>query len=148
MNFAPEHPVARRGHRWATVRLAVLAAALLLVAACSDSPVTPSGPGELLVVVESPHGAEGAVLLEVSGSTPISVRAENPPGDLLFMEAVEGVTLVVLIRTEPGELSLLMEVEAVDDPPTIEVLSVVDGDDQLREEIGGYSIRTSPAGGS
>ena len=139
--------ILRRGRFSPVRRLAIVAVAGFLVAACSDSPVVPSGPGSLVVTLESPHGPEGAALLEVSGSSFHSIGSAASQGTLVFVEEMAEEALVVVIREEAGEISFEMEVEDMATPPSIRVLSVVDGDDQLREGMGGYEIRVDRAGG-
>lgn len=126
-----------------------LLAGFFVLSACSDSPSVPSGPGELLVTLESPHGSEGAAVLEVTGGSFASARLLHSHEGLLFTEHLTPEeALVAVILDAPGEVRFLITLDDLGAPPSVGVHSVSDGQDRLRSSTAGYQVKlTSPEEG-
>jgi hypothetical protein len=97
----------------------------------------PSGPGELYANILSPDGAvDGAVVLEITGPTG-SESITSDFGDVFF-ERDGNITRVVLVLDDPGLLSFQMRVEDVSELPTVTIVQVADGNNQLRTSVSEY----------
>jgi hypothetical protein len=112
-----------------------LAVATLLVAC--DGSTEPSGPGTLTASLVSPNGAEGAAVLDITGTVETvtgndDVAAYTTPG-------ATG-TRVVLVRMNPGALTVRFRVPDVSRPPQVSVVEVADGDDRVRSSLDGYRV--------
>ncbi len=97
----------------------------------------PSGPGELHANILSPDGSvDGAVILELAGPTGTgSITSDF--GDVFF-ERDGAITRVVLILDDPGLLSFRMRVDDVSELPTVTIVQVADGNNQLRTSVSDY----------
>lgn len=114
----------------------------LVLAGCTDSPTAPApSPGELIATLQSPNGAEGAAVLQLSGIGLGVVRADST--GLVFSERQGNVARVALILPTPGEARFRVRVEDIHTPPTATVLEVAGADNQLRGSLAGYSVRFS-----
>jgi hypothetical protein len=60
-------------------------------------------------------------------------------GQVFARQGVGVVTLVVVLD-KPGEIAFRMSVADIRSPPTVTVLEVADGDDQVRETLAGYEV--------
>jgi hypothetical protein len=127
-----------RRRAWGAARW--LAPLLVLGALACDatSPRGPSGPGEVAARLVSPNGAEGAAVLELSGSGIGAVRASA--GTTLFIAAEGATTRLVLVRETPGELAFHVHLADRATAPTARVIEVAGGDDQLRTSLTGYRV--------
>ena len=109
--------------------------------ACQDlGPSTPKGPGAIHVDMESPNGAEGSAVFELSGGTGLGVVSSF--GGEVFYDHNYGteVTLVVVVMDVPGELQFKIRTANVGDLPTVSILQVADGNDVLRGSLEGYQV--------
>lgn len=129
------------------LRARALGLALLLTAlsACLDGP-TGGGArsGEMRASLVSPHGFEGAAVLEVVSGEMLDVASPGP-----FVRVYWGpanVRRVVVIRRDPGEISFRLLARDVNDPPELRVLEVAGPDDALRPSLSGYSVTVTRGG--
>ena len=116
----------------------VLAVAALAFASLScDSTEPGGGPGTVTAVLVSPNGAEGAAVLDVTGT----VESFTPvDGVSMYTTPSSGGTRVVLVRLTPGELSVNLRVANTSEPPPVSVVEVADGDNKLRSPVSGYQV--------
>ncbi|HEX2205979.1 MAG TPA: hypothetical protein VHG91_21870 [Longimicrobium sp.] len=112
-------------------------AALLALGACDDPPADPPTPGTLTATVVSPHGAEGAVLLELSGEGVGAVTA--PAGQRIFTQGTDPVR-VLLVLPQPGQARFSVAVADTKEEPEVDFLEVADGANQLRPSLAGYRV--------
>lgn len=119
-------------------RAALVTLALTLLAGCGDAPSGPPVPRDMVAVLVSPSGPEGAAVLDLSGGGFSAVRADS--GTTLFAEPSGNAARVVLIRSEAGELRFRLRLENEKNPPSVTVVEVADGADALRDP-GGYTVR-------
>ena len=87
--------------------------------------------------VISPNGLEGAVVLELEGTYP-SVTA--PSGSQVFTHAGDGVTRVVIVLTNPGNIEFTLTLDDVGEEPDVRILEVADGANELRMSLRGYRV--------
>lgn len=123
----------------APMRMRRLAPLLVLaaLAACDGGTGSDTAGGEYIAALESPHGAEGAALLELSGEGVQDVYSASLS---LFDQPVSGGRRVMLIREPAGRLEFRVRMAAGNGPPTVRVLEVVDGGDQPRASTDGYTV--------
>lgn len=128
------------------VPTSALLLALLLASACIDS-VDDLGPGPgtetvlLDAVLESPHGPEGAVLLDVSAEEVVSIQAVDSETEVVGRPAAGGRSQVALVRQFPGEIGFRMTVVESVETPDVRILQVADWENRLREGVDGYELR-------
>jgi hypothetical protein len=116
-------------------RLVLLAVASLGIAACDST--DPGGPGTITASVISPNGAEGAAILDVTGV----VDTVTSGGDLRAFSTVTPTgRRVIVVRSNPGALSVRLRVPDVSQPPSVSIVEVADGDDSLRSSLAGYRV--------
>jgi len=96
-------------------------------------------PGDLVVRLVSPNGSEGAAVLQTTdgGITEIAVAA----GLQAFHWTEGGLTRIVLLRDEAGEIRFVISVEDQNRPPQLEIVEVADGANRLRASLAGYSVQ-------
>lgn len=124
--------------------LLVLACALLL-AACDGGGTGASAPGgEFIAALRSPHGPEGAVLLEVAGAGLTFVGTSSAS---LFQQPVSGGWRVMLVREPAGVIEFRVHVTPGNELPSVRVLEVVDAEDRMRPDTEGYTVEFTPARG-
>jgi hypothetical protein len=99
----------------------------------------PSGPGELHAnVVASGVANDGAAVLELTGVTGLgSINSDD--GDV-FYERDGNTTRVVVVLREPGLITFFMRVEDVSEIPSLTVVQVADGNNELRSSISDYDV--------
>lgn len=125
-------------------RFALLAPALLVMA-CNDSTEPPRG-GTYTARLQSPHGAEGAASIRLMGTGITSVASAT--GTLFAGEPAAGAGQSIVVVQEPaGTIEFTVTVAAGHDAPTAQVVVVVDGADQPRASLAGYSVAFSRGGG-
>ncbi len=108
-----------------------------VIFACTPEPTSPGPPGILHAVLLSPEGPEGSAVLELTSTGLGEVMAVE--GQVFARQGVGVVTLVVVLD-KPGEIAFRMSVADIRSPPTVTVLEVADGDDQVRETLAGYEV--------
>lgn len=122
------------------IRLPLLVLPLLLaLAACDGGQGTGAAlsGGEFIATLESPHGAEGAAILEITGA---GVEEVSAAAATLFQQPVSGGRRVVLVREPAGRIEFRVRVAPGNDVPDVRVLQVVDGNDALRPSTDGYTV--------
>ena len=117
--------------------LALLLLAPALAACDGGGTGAETAGGEYIAALESPHGPEGAALLEVMGTGVESIRGTSLS---LFRQPISGGTRVMLVREPAGRLEFRVRLTAGSPLPTVRVLEVVDGADQPRPSVEGYEV--------
>ena len=115
----------------------VLFAALALTVVSCDSTEPNGGPGTVTAVLVSPNGPEGAAVLDVSGAVESFTGTKDVS---VHTTPASGGTRVIIVRLNPGELSVNMKVANTDEPPPVTVVEVADGDNRLRTSTTGYQV--------
>ena len=125
-----------------------LSVAIALAAvACDDAPPEPEPvPGDVTVTLVSPNGSEGAAVLATADAGIVGVTAEEPVRVFHWREG--GVSRIVALRDEAGEIRFTMSLEDVARPPRLEVVEVADGTNRLRSTLTGYEIDVARLGGA
>lgn len=124
--------------RW----MLAMAAALLVIVACSDEPTNPgTGPGTLVVRLTTPNSDDEALSFEISGPVD-SVTAAG--GSLqLFTRRVDGSTVLgaVIGPLDNGAI-VILHVPDVSAAAGYRVaaLEVADQEDALRPSLAGYAL--------
>ena len=116
----------------------VAAIGVLLATGCEDSPTGLSGPGLLHVTLVSPNSDDGAVVLELSGGS--TYRSFVMDFGEVFAEQDGNTTRVVAVKNDPGTIVFRMRAEDVGDLPTVTVVQVAAGNNDLRASVSGYSV--------
>jgi hypothetical protein len=115
-----------------------LVPALLALAACEGGTgASSSAGGEYLAALQSPNGPEGAAMLELTGG---GVEAIAAASATLFQQPVNGGVRLMLIREAPGRVEFRLIVAPGSELPTVRVVQVVDGDDNVRPSTDGYEV--------
>ena len=112
----------------------------LALAACdggSDGTGAATEGGEYIAALVSPNGPEGGAILEMSGGGVEEVVAASAT---LFRQPVTGGQRLMLIRDAPGRVEFRVRMAAGSAPPTVRVVQVVDGDDNVRASTDGYEV--------
>jgi hypothetical protein len=123
--------------------LMLVALAVTSAVACEDSgPTGPSGPGVITVELASPGGPEGSAVFEVSGGGGFTSVAAT--GAEVYYDLRADLVRVVVIMDGPGQIRFRLGTADVGDLPTVTVLQVADGDDQLRSSLAGYEVELFP----
>lgn len=122
-----------------TMRLLLRLLALLIPLAACDGGGTGTAPlgGEYIAVLQSPHGAEGAAILELTGEGIQEVVAASAT---LFQQPVNGGRRVMLVREPGGRIEFRVRLAEGAGLPAVRVLQVVDGDDVPRSSTDGYQV--------
>lgn len=122
---------------------AFLAACLgiVILVACGDDSAGPrAAPGVLEARLASPHGPEGALLVEIDGPLG-SVTTQTGH---LFHHRAEGRTQVLVVLEDGGEIRFRIEVPDANQVPTYRIIEVSGPDDALRPDLAGYVLRFDP----
>lgn len=127
------HPSTRTAMR---SRFVIPFLAVAVLAAC-DSGTGAEAGGEYIAALESPHGAEGGAILEMTSAGVESVDAASLS---LFRQPVSGGHRLILVREPAGRLEFRVRLTPGSVPPEIRVLEVVDGNDQPRPSMDGYTV--------
>jgi len=118
---------------------AVLAA--VGVMSCDSEPSGPTGSGTFLVTVTSPNGPEGAAVLSLSGGIGLGEVASTA-GDVFVERGADAIRIVVILD-QPGQIRFTASSDDVGTPPSVVLLQVADGDNHLRESLGGYDVEVA-----
>jgi hypothetical protein len=116
--------------------LASLAAALALAACDGGTDSAPAG-GEYIVTLESPHGPEGAAILEIADQ---GVESITSSAVTLFRNRISGGQRLVLVREPAGPIQFRVRLAEGSDFPEVRIIEVVDGQDQRRPSTEGYEV--------
>ena len=140
---ASDHPRPRRtmplSTRWTVPVL------LLALAGCDGGGTDAAqAGGEYIATLESPHGPEGAAVLELAGSGVETIRATSLS---LFRQPIGGGTRLVLVREPAGRLEFRVRMAPGSPLPAVRVVEVVDGDDRQRASLAGYEVAFTPVRG-
>jgi len=119
------------------MRRLVIPLAMLALALTACDSTDPGGDANLTAVLVSPNGAEGAAILDVTGTVE-SFTA--PSGMSVYTTPSGNGTRVIVVRLAPGELSVNLAVADASNPPAISVVEVADGNNQLRQSVSGYTV--------
>jgi hypothetical protein len=124
-------------------RLAIALAVSVLLAGttggCDFGLWGPSGSGVIRIRIQSPYGAEGAALLELSGGVglgPVTIDS----GQAFFQHGAD-TSRIVVVLDEPGEIHFLVRSEDIGTLPHVTLLEVADGSNHLRESLTGYKVK-------
>jgi len=99
------------------------------------------GPGFLDGILFSPNGAEGAVVLRLTGAQIGEIELD---GGSVFQETDGNTTRVVVILDEPGSVQLRVYVAERSEPPDVTLVEVADGNNQIRTHLAGYRLEFTP----
>lgn len=139
--FGPRRPITPMTPLRSHGKILLLGLLTMACPACQDlGPPTPKGPGAIHVDLESPNGAEGSAVFQISGGTGLGVVSSF--GGEVFYDHNYGteVTLVVVVMDVPGEIQFKIRTANVRDLPTVSLLQVADGNDVLRGSLEGYQV--------
>lgn len=119
--------------------LALLGALLLGVAGCdSTGPGEEKGPGQITATLVSPHGSEASAVFELTGGTGLSFVSSDD-GETFYQHS-GGSSRVVVVLYDPGVIRFQVETEDVGNLPSVQVIQVASGDNQLRPSLSGYDV--------
>jgi hypothetical protein len=118
----------------------VAAGLFLAFASCDDDlgPAGPEGPGILAVDLLSPFGSEGSAVFQVTGGASLGAVTVSG-GEVYHEHGLEGSRVVVVLDA-PGAIRFRVATSDLGDLPTVTVIQVADGNDQLRDFLSGYTV--------
>lgn len=123
---------------------ALVAGTLLLLALSACDLLGPSssdGPGFLDIELLSPHGPEGAALLELAGVEGLSGITSQ--GAWVFYHDQGESLRVVVILNDPGTIRFRVGTASVKKVPEVTILQVSGADDSLRPSLSGHRVTVS-----
>lgn len=127
---------------WALKRvrsLVVLGVLALGAGACdATGPGGPKGPGRITATLVSPHGSEASAVFELTGGTDLSFVSSD--GGETFYQHSAGLSRVVVVLDDPGVIRFHVETEDVGDLPSVQVIQVADGRNELRSSFSAYGV--------
>lgn len=106
-------------------------AGFVFLAGCSGE----AGPGELEATLVSPSGAEGAVVLEISG---VRVSDVTAPNGRVFSNTRGDVTRIVVVLDVGDVIQFRFFTDDTSNQPQVTIIEVAGAENQLRESLGGY----------
>jgi hypothetical protein len=130
--------------------MAFFGVALLLAAGCdSTGPGDGRGPGFITATLVSPAGSEGSAVFELTGGTGLGFVSSD--GGETFYQHSAGSSRVVVVLDDPGVIRFQVGTGDFGDLPSVQVLQVADGQNQLRPSLTGYQVqvegkKNSPSG--
>ena len=116
--------------------LGAVALAAVSLAACADGSTEPSPPGMIDVVLTSPNGPEGGLLVEIDGP----IRTVETDTGHLFRNDAEGRTQVLIVLDSPGDITFSIGVPNGAALPEYRIIEVSGPDDQLRTDLSAYRL--------
>lgn len=127
----------------------LVAAVMIAAASCDDGDVTPPVPvpGDLVVTLVSPNGAEGAAVLETGDPGIVDIAGAGGV-DTYHFERAGGQSRIVVLLDAPGAIGFTLSVEDINDPPELAIVEVADPDNRLRADLTGYEVQTEPVSGA
>lgn len=99
----------------------------------------PSGPGLFGVTLTSPYGPDGAAVVELTDAPSLGVVAVELGQS--FYEHEGSTTRAIVVMVTPGEIYFTVHTEDIGELPTVTIVQVADGDNQLRQDLSGYEVR-------
>lgn len=112
--------------------------AVLAAAACDGGGTgAASEGGEYIAALQSPNGDEGAAMLEMTTEGVEDVSASSAT---LFRQPISGGVRMMLIRDAAGRVEFRVRMAPGHELPTVRVVQVVDGDDNVRASTDGYEV--------
>lgn len=118
---------------------AVLVALVATLAACGDGSGPPEvAPGQVDVLLESPHGPEGALLVELD----VAISSLQAVGGEVFQEAADGRTRLLALD-DAGEIRFRIGVPDTKRTVTYRIIEVAGPDNVLRGDLSGYALAFS-----
>ena len=122
---------------WGRTRLIFLGVAAIGLGSCGSEPTAPTGPGQFQVEVRGGYNDDAAIALELIGSGINDLTAIK--GELYFNN-LGPITHVVLVLSEPGSISFLVDLDDVGEPPTVRVIEVADANNEMRASTTSYTV--------
>jgi hypothetical protein len=116
--------------------LSLLLAAPALAGCDGGTGSVPAG-GEYIVTLESPHGPEGAAILEMTDQ---GVEGIYASAAALFRNRISGGYRLVLVREPAGSIQFRINLAEGNHFPEVRVIEVVDGEDERRPSVEGYEV--------
>jgi hypothetical protein len=107
------------------------------VAACQSDPGAPRSIREVVGHVVSPHGDDGAVVLEIAGRGIEAIEADSAR---VFVQRDGGALRVVLVRATPGTIAFRLRVLDRQALFNASVTAVANGANQPRPSLDGYRV--------
>lgn len=98
----------------------------------------PSGPGLFDVTLTSPYGPDGAAVMDLTGGVGLGVVAVGLGES--FYEHSGNTTRAVVVLATPGPIHFTVRTEDVGKLPTVTLVQVADGQNQLREDLSAYDV--------
>jgi hypothetical protein len=109
--------------------------------ACESDATRPAGEetrgAQLQATVVSPHGSEGAAVIEVEGLRVVGVTTDDGQ---VFVSRSGDILRAVIVRDEPGPLQFTVQVLDPRFPVATRILQVADGDNRVRPTVDGYQV--------
>jgi hypothetical protein len=102
----------------------------------------PRGEGTLDISILSPSGLEGSAVLEILGGDGLGI-VSTTSGQAYYSHQGDRSRAVVILD-EPGVIRFQVRTEDVAVVPTVNVIQVADGNDELRTSVDGYSAVIEP----
>ena len=127
-----------KAHFRISVGLLVVAATAIVVASCGLDLGGPSGSGVIRVTLDTPYGPDGAAVLEITGA--VGPRVVASELGRTFYEHSGETTRAIVILDEPGHIEFTLRVEDVGHRPTVTLVQVADGANQLRTSLSEYEV--------
>jgi hypothetical protein len=86
----------------------------------------------------SPNGPESAVVLELVGGRDLGSLALE--GGEIFSEQDGNILRIVVVMDDPGSIRVEIRTEDVAKLPSVAVIQVADGENELRASLEGYEV--------
>ena len=98
----------------------------------------PSGPGLFNVTLTAPYGPDGAAVIDLIDGVGLGVVAVDLGES--FYEHAGNTTRAVVVMASPGPIHFTVRTEDVGKLPTVTLVQVADGENQLREDLSAYDV--------
>lgn len=120
------------------IRSILFLLALLAASACDGGGTGAAlDGGEYIAALQSPHGDEGGAMLEMTTGGVEDVSASSAT---LFRQPISDGVRLMLIRESAGRVEFRVVMAPGHELPTVRVVQVVDGDDNVRASTEGYQV--------
>ena len=117
-----------------------LVLAVSLTSCGDDAEPVGDGVQTLTATLQSPQGAEGAVLVSLTNL----VGSVTPVQGSVVSQRDGAATRILVVAEPAGPLSFAVQVIATNNPPEYEILQVAGPDDALRTDLSGYTLEFTP----